>query len=215
MTKSLAPTILAAAVALFCAGALFAQTAEKKDAPPQAKKKQAPLPGAGTGGNTPHETTSAVIDGNRVMVVYGRPFSKHPRTGEVRKIWGGLVPWGKVWRTGSDEATLLVTQQPIELGGATVPAGAHSLWLLPKEDGTAKLIVNKQIGQWGVPRPGQDPKEVYDEAKDVVRADLKKEPLETPVDQFRIVVERNASGGGTLKLMWDDAQYSAPFAVKK
>ena len=59
---------------------------------------------ASTGGNSPHETTSAVIDGNRVTIVYGRPYTKNPKTGEARKIWGGLVAYGKVWRTGADEA---------------------------------------------------------------------------------------------------------------
>jgi len=215
MIKKLTPTVLFATAAFFCAASLFAQDSDKKEPAAQPKKQKGPLPGAGTGGNTPHETTSAVIDGDRVIIVYGRPFSKHPRTGEVRKIWGQLVPWGKVWRTGSDEATLLITQLPIELGGATIPAGAYTLWTLPNEDGTAKLIVNKQIGQWGVPRPGQDPKEVYDEGKDLVRADLKKAPLETPADQFKITVEKNPTGGGLLKLMWEDTQYSVPFAVKK
>src|ERR1035438_9154870 len=59
---------------------------------------------------SPHETTGAVIDGCRVTVVYGRPYTKDPHSGEARKIWGGLVPYGKVWRTGADEATLLITQ---------------------------------------------------------------------------------------------------------
>ena len=101
---------------------------------------------------SPHETISAVIDGNRVTVTYGRPYTKNPRSGEVRKIWGSLVPYGKVWRTGADEATLLITQKPIVLGGTTVPAGAYTLWTLPQEDGSAKLIINKQIGQWVVGR---------------------------------------------------------------
>ena len=82
---------------------------------------------------SPHETISTVIDGNRVTIVYGRPYSKDPKTGEIRKIWGGLVPYGKVWRTGSDEATLLITQQPIELGGATIPAGAYTLRTCQRE----------------------------------------------------------------------------------
>ncbi len=64
---------------------------------------------------SPHETISAVIDGNRVTIVYGRPYTKNPRSGEVRKIWGGLVPYGKVWRTGADEATLLITQKPLDV----------------------------------------------------------------------------------------------------
>ena len=98
---------------------------------------------------SPHETIGAVIDGNRVTVVYGRPYTKKPGTSENRKIWGGLVPYGKVWRTGADEASLLITQKPIIFGDTTVPAGAYSLWTLPNENGTAKLFINKQIGQWG------------------------------------------------------------------
>ena len=72
---------------------------------------------------SPHETISKVIDGNRVMIVYGRPYTKDPSTGQNRKIWGELVPYGEVWRTGADEATLLITQKPIMLGGAAIPGG--------------------------------------------------------------------------------------------
>src|SRR3954454_8452772 len=74
---------------------------------------------------SPHETISAVVDGNRVTVVYGRPYTKDPKTGEPRKIWGGLVPFGAVWRTGADEATLFITQQDLQMGDTTVPAGAY------------------------------------------------------------------------------------------
>src|SRR5580658_9707362 len=101
---------------------------------------------------SPHEVVSAHIGkrgGPLMIIVYGRPYSKDPHTGEIRKIWGGLVPYGKVWRTGADEATLMITQQPIVLGGAAIPAGCYSVWTLPNDDGTAKLIINKQIGQWG------------------------------------------------------------------
>ena len=151
---------------------------------------------------SPHETVSAVIDGNRVTIVYGRPYTKDPRTGEMRKIWGGLVPYGKVWRTGADEATLLITQKPIMFGDTAVPAGAYTLFTLPQEDGTAKLIINKQIGQWGV-GPGS-----YDEKQDLARIDLKKDVLDKPVDQFTIAVSKNPSGGGVLKMMWENTQYS-------
>lgn len=212
MIKQITRSVFIAA-AVLGAVSLVAQTAEKKDAAPQKAKKAPPIPGAGTGGNTPHATTSAVIDGNRVTIVYGRPAMKHPRTGDVRKIWGGLVPYGKVWRTGADEATLLITQQPIELGGKTVPAGAYTLWTLPQEDGSAKLIVNKQIGQWGADR--DDFKKIYDEANDVVRAEMKKQTLNEPVEQFTMSVERAQGGGGVLKMKWDTTEFSAPFTVKK
>jgi hypothetical protein len=158
---------------------------------------------------SPHETTGAVIDGDRVTVVYGRPYTKNPKTGEVRKIWGGLVPYGKVWRTGADEATLLITQKAIMIGDTTVPAGVYTLFTLPNEDGTAKLVINKQVGQWGV-GPGS-----YDEKQDFARVDLKKESLDKPLDQFKMAVDKNPSGGGVLKLMWEDTQYSVPFTVVK
>ncbi|HTO03966.1 MAG TPA: DUF2911 domain-containing protein, partial [Opitutus sp.] len=87
---------------------------------------------ASTGGNSPHETTSTVIGdrrtGNRVTITYGRPYLKDPKTGEARKIWGGLVPWGKANRLGADEATLLLTQKPLVFGKTTIPAGAHTLY---------------------------------------------------------------------------------------
>src|ERR1700749_1120289 len=99
---------------------------------------------------SPHETASAVIDGNRVILVYGRPYSKDPKSGEIRKIWGTLVPNGKAWRLGSDEATLLLTQKPIVFGDTTVPAGAYTLYMVPDENG-GKLAISKSLGAWGVP----------------------------------------------------------------
>jgi hypothetical protein len=80
---------------------------------------------------------------------------------------------------------------------------------LPNEDGTAKLIVNKKIGQWGI-GPGS-----YDEEQDLVRIDLKKEALEAPVDQFTIAISKNPSGGGVLSLMWESTAFSTPFTVQK
>jgi len=155
---------------------------------------------------SPHETISAVINGNRLTVVYGRPYTKNPRSGEVRKIWGGLVPYGEPWRMGADEATLLITQQPIEMGGKMIPAGAYTLYMLPVENGTSQLAISTRIGGWGIP---------VDQSHDLARVDLKKEALDKPVDQFTMAVQRNASGGGVLKLMWENTEFSVPFTVQK
>jgi hypothetical protein len=154
---------------------------------------------------SPHETVSAVIDGNRVTIVYGRPYTKDPKSGEPRKIWGTLVPYGAVWRTGADEATLLITQKPIEISGTTIPAGAYTLWTVPEENG-GKLVISKEIGQWGTQ---------YKDSEDLARVDIKREPLDTPLDQFKIVISKNPDGGGVIKLQWEDAQYTAPFTVSK
>src|SRR5271156_626460 len=93
---------------------------------------------------SPHETVSAVIAGNRVTVTYGRPYSKNPRGTDIRKIWGELVPYDKIWRTGADEATLLISQKPIVIAGPTIPGNtAFSIFTLPAADGSCKFIVNK------------------------------------------------------------------------
>lgn len=158
---------------------------------------------------SPHETVSSVIDGNRVTITYGRPYTKNPKTGEAREIWGTLIPYGKVWRTGADEATLLITQKPLVIGDTTIPAGAYTLWTLPKDDGTAKLIINKQVGQWGV-GPNS-----YDEKQDLARVDLKKDVTDKTADQFTMSVGKNPEGGGLIKLMWVNTQYSVAFTVQK
>ena len=154
---------------------------------------------------SPHETVTATVDGAKITVVYGRPYTKDPKTGEPRKIWGGLVPFGKVWRTGADEATLLTTDKALQIGGTTIPAGTYSLFTIPDENG-AKLIVNKQTGQWGTK---------YDESQDLARIDLKKNALSKPVDQFTISVEQNDGSGGELKLAWENVSYSTLFTVQK
>ena len=155
--------------------------------------------------NSPRETVNTAVDGAAITLVYGRPFTKDPKSGETRKIWGGLVPFGKVWRTGADEATLLTTDKPLDFGGTVIPAGTYSLFTLPEENG-AKLIINKQTGQWGTR---------YDEKQDLARVDLKKSALPQPAEQFTISIEKNDGGGGALKLMWENVSYSTVFSVQK
>ena len=160
---------------------------------------------------SPHETiyNRNAIQANPIMIVYGRPYTKDPKTGEPRKIWGGLLEYGAVWRTGADEATLLVTQKPIMIGETEVPAGAHTLFTYLDKDGAAKLIVSKKTGQWGVPY-----NEKMEAANELGRIDMKKEALDKTVDQFTIVIEKNPSGGGLIKLMWENTQYSVAFTAK-
>ncbi len=197
----------------FCAALVAALPLGAQDA---GKKKQAapPLPGAGTGGATPHATTSTVIgpnrnEGSRVTITYGRPFAIHPRKGgEPRKIWGGLVAWDKPDRLGADEATTILTQHPIEIAGTTIPAGIHTLYIIPSATGPSKLAFSKKVGDWGVP---------VNVDHDVARFDLTKTELEQSVDQLTINVENTkpAAFGGTLRIRWEKTQFSLPFTVKK
>jgi hypothetical protein len=155
---------------------------------------------------SPHITINRVVDHDSITLVYGSPYTKDPRTGDARKIWGKLIPFGEVWRMGADEATLLTTKEALQIGDTAVPAGTYSLYVLPASDGSAKLIINKQTGQWGTD---------YDKGQDLARIDLKKETVACPVDHFVMSIEHGASSGGELKLMWEDVGYSLAFTVKK
>ena len=152
---------------------------------------------------SPHESIYAAIgdrsDRNLVTITYGRPYTKDHKTGEMRKIWGGLVPWNKADRLGADEATTLIVQKPIMVGSALVPAGAYTLYTIPSQAGPSKLAISTNFGKWGVP---------VDEAHDLARVEMKKEALEKPVDQLTMAIEKDKSGGGVLKIMWENTQFS-------
>lgn len=196
---------LFAAVMMTCMAApLAAQTA-----PAGGGAAVAP-PAAGRARTSPHETINATVDaGKRVVIVYGRP-NASLRGGAPRKIWGTLVPWGQVWRLGSDEATLLVTEVPLVFGTVNVPAGTYSLYMMPMENEPSKLIINKLVGQWGIPYTPEQ------KAAELGQVDLKKDPVSSNVEQFTIAVTpKQGGGGGTLKLVWETTQYSVDFTVKK
>lgn len=158
---------------------------------------------------SPHETISSVIggrNGNRVTITYGRPHSKNPRSGEMRKVWGELVKWDKAERLGADEATLLLTQQPLVIGDVTIPAGAYTLYIVASENGAAQLAFSSNLGKWGIP---------VDESHDVARVNLQKDTLSQSVDQLTLAIDGSADGSGVIKIAWETTQYSLPFTVKK
>ena len=152
---------------------------------------------------SPHETISTVLgtrqDGTRETVIYGRPYTKDPKTGEPRVIWGGLVKWDVPDRLGADEATTFITQKPIIVGESLVPAGVYTLYTIPSLNGPSKLAISTNVGKWGVP---------VDETHDLTRVEMKKEALDTPVDQLTISVDKDDSGGGVLKIRWEKTQFS-------
>jgi hypothetical protein len=147
---------------------------------------------------SPHETVKATIDGATITVEYGRPSMKG------RKVMGELVPFGKVWRTGADEATTLTTDKELQIGGTIVPAGKYTLFTLPGQTDW-QLIVNKQTGQWGTE---------YDQKQDLGRVPLKKTATSAPVEQLTISVDKNPAGGGLLRIAWENTALTAPITVR-
>ena len=147
---------------------------------------------------SPHETTSAMVDGAKISITYGRPYAKG------RKIVGGLVPYGQVWRTGADEATTLVTDKGLMLGSTHLNPGTYTLYTLPSESGW-QLIINKQTGQWGTQ---------YDEKQDVARIPMKAGKTNAPVEQLTLEIADTPSGG-ELRLSWENTLATVPFTVMK
>jgi hypothetical protein len=147
---------------------------------------------------SPHETTRAVIDGAALSITYGRPYMKG------RKIMGGLVPYGRVWCPGADEATKLTTSKALKLGELAVPAGSYSLWMLPTADEWT-LILNKQGDLFHLRRPEQD---------DLGKVKLEKRSLKAPVEQLTFSIENNPAGGGIIRMQWETTDVSVPFVVQ-
>jgi hypothetical protein len=139
------------------------------------------------------DTTRASIGGAEVWVDYSRPLKRG------REIFGNVVPWNTVWRTGANAATQLSTSADLVIGGATVPAGKYTLWTLPSPSGW-KLIINKQTGQWGTE---------YHAEQDVARVDTRVEALAAPLEQLTIAFD-----SGALTVSWDRTKVSVPVAKK-
>ena len=133
---------------------------------------------AAAAANQPTRYRGAVIDGSRVTLVYGKPYSKDPRSGEIRKVWGTLVPFGKASRSGADEATLLLTEQQLQIGETTIPAGAYTLYLVPEESG-GKLAFSKNSAAGVFPSTNRRIR---------LASTWKKETLEPAVDQLAMAV---------------------------
>lgn len=147
---------------------------------------------------SPPKSAEMTLNGKKIAIKYSAPSMRG------RKIVGELVPYGKVWRTGANEATTLTTEADLMIGNVAVPKGAYTLWTLPSESGW-KLIINKQTGQWGTQ---------YDEKQDLARIDMQVGKTAAPVEQFLITLAP-AGKGGVLKLEWENTSATVNFTEKK
>ena len=141
---------------------------------------------------SPPATAEVTLKGKKVTIDYSRPSLKG------RKVGQELAPYGKVWRTGANEATALTTEVDLNVGGVKVPAGKYTIYSLPSE-GTWKLIINKQTGQWGTQ---------YDESQDLARIDMKKATLPQTVEQFTISFDKKGENTADLNLDWENTRVS-------
>jgi len=137
------------------------------------------------------------IGGATFTVDYSRPLQRG------RKLIGDVIPLGYIWRTGANAATQFSTSVPITLAGMAVPAGKYTLWTIPKPDGGATLIVNKQTGQWGTD---------YDARQDLARAPIKADSI-APMEKFTIAIDSTDKSHGAMTFSWGSFRWTAPIVL--
>jgi Protein of unknown function (DUF2911) len=147
----------------------------------------------------PGDATLKFDDGHTVTIQYSRPSMRG------RKIFGGLVPYDEVWRTGANSATSLKTDVDLNIGGANVPAGSYTLYTLPGTN-SWKLIINKQTGQWGTE---------YNQSQDLARVDMKVSQRPSQLEQFTISLDKTGGNAAVLKLEWADIVANVDVKEKK
>jgi hypothetical protein len=138
---------------------------------------------------SPNAEVQQTIGLTEIYVTYGRP-SVNDRT-----VFGGLVPYNQVWRTGANESTVIVFPEDVRVQGETVPAGTYSIYTIPRDGEEWTVIINKKLS-WGTQ---------YDEAEDFVRVSAS--PQESfHMEQMMIYFENVSLEGGDLVIHWDNVK---------
>lgn len=144
---------------------------------------------------SPASTAKGSINGANISINYSSPAVKG------RKIFGGLVPYDKVWRAGANEATVFTTDKKIMVGKTPLAAGSYSIYAIPGEK-TWKIIFNSETGQWGTAR-GNESTRVP--AKDVISIVVK--PVKTAALEERLKYEITPKG---FVLVWENLSVLVP-----
>jgi Protein of unknown function (DUF2911) len=148
---------------------------------------------------SPAESASCDLGGGKTIKTdYSSPRMKG------RKIYGGLVPFGQVWRTGANEATTFVTSSDVMVGGKSVPAGSYTLFTVPTADKWT-LIINKKTGEWGIPYK-------Y-ESDELARVDMSVSKLPSPMENFTISYAKSGTGC-TMQIDWETTRASVDISAK-
>lgn len=142
------------------------------------------------------EAEFSIGDAN-FRIEYGTPLKRG------RELFGGIVPWGELWRTGANRATHFYTSADLSFGDLHVPAGEYTLFSIPEQDG-GLLIINTQTGQNG---------QSYDAERDLGRVPMEIAGKEDTTEVFTIAVNETDTGGA-LQLIWGETVFSADFEIE-
>ncbi|MBU2904416.1 MULTISPECIES: DUF2911 domain-containing protein [Arenibacter] len=154
--------------------------------------------------NSPEKTATYNKNGLDLSVKYSSPFKKD------RIIFGELVPYDVVWRTGANEPTTFTTATNISVGGKSLPAGSYALWTIPGKE-TWSFIFNSEIPEWGVTILSGGKETTRNPETDVVEIGVPVQQLSQTIESLSIDFEENEQL--YLSLAWDKTKVSLP--IKK
>lgn len=150
--------------------------------------------------NYPIALMSGSVKGPLIArVIYSRP------SVNGRKIFGGLVEYGKVWRLGANETTEIEFFKDVYVGKNKIKKGRYSLFVIPSENKWT-FIFNKDLYCWGAFN--------YDAGKDLLRYDVSIEKTADPVEYFTLFMDGNGTAGFSLNVYWENTKVVLPFSVK-
>ncbi|MEX2044084.1 MAG: DUF2911 domain-containing protein [Opitutus sp.] len=191
--KPTLPTLLRLTLAgLLFTGVVHAQAAAQPAKAPQPPKISTPPA-------SPAGTLTQRVGFTDVEISYARPGVKD------RRIFGGLVPHGEVWRTGANTSTKVTFSTPVTIDGRELPAGSYALFSIPGP-GEWTVIFNRVVGEWGAYS--------YKEENDALRVKVKPVTLSQPVETFTIDINDIRIESATLNLSWERTKVPVPFKVE-
>lgn len=153
---------------------------------------------------SPEDLVVYEADSLELEVFYNRPSKKE------RVIFGELVPYGEVWRTGANEATTFTTNQDLLVDGSLLLAGKYTLWTIPGKE-SWKVIFNSKMYPWGI---DSDKKAYRDPEFDSLVLEVPTRQMEDPLEQFSIYFE-NANDLVLMNLAWDETRVTLPLQTAK
>lgn len=153
---------------------------------------------------SPKDTVEFKLNDLDLEVFYNRPTKKG------RAIFGALVPFNKVWRTGANEATTFETNKALLIQGILLPKGKYTLWTVPK-DSSWNVMFNTKQYNWGV---DEEMNPMWDPNNDLLEIDVPTETLDRTVEQFTIAFD-NSTDELKLTMAWDNTKIAVPLKVLK
>lgn len=149
---------------------------------------------------SPKATISQVVGITEISVEYSSPGVKD------RKLFGDLVPYGEVWRTGANKATAITFEHEVIVKGMEVAAGSYSIFTVPKEDGNISVLLNKETELWGTGN--------RDNGKDVAGFDVPLKKEKESIERMRFTFENTTNNSTDLKFAWGEYRFTVPIQVK-